>query len=142
MAVQINQGRVAIYRYDAAGLNAALLELLELPNLDTCQDITLGTHTELSFETVNAMLNTSLAKILKVVKFEEIYCSPETLEKLLEFELDSLTLEGGSANQYPDGTEIFPTLEIAHLAVLRSHPRVRQLKKLYLPNQNLEHDSL
>jgi hypothetical protein len=142
MAVKIELGRVQISRRDAPGLNADLLELLGLPDLNTCQTISLGTQTEMYPETVLAMLNSSLVQTLKVLKCQEIYCSPETLEKLLEFELDSLTLAGGSAYQYPVGTESFPTLETAHLAVLRSHPRVKLLKELYLPNQYLENDRL
>ena len=88
------------------------------------------------------MFNTSLAQTLKVLECQEIYFSPQTLEQLLEFELESLTLSGGSSSEYPVGETSFPTLEAAHLAVLRSHQRLRQLKKLYLPNQYLERDTI
>ena len=143
MAVQINRGRVEIYQRDANGLNADLLELLTLPNLESCHTIVLGTQAELKLETVTAMLETSLARTLKVLECQEILMNPETLEQLFEFELDSLTLAGGSAYEYPyPDPNSFPTLEPVHLAVLRSHQRLRQLKKLYLPNQYLENDTL
>ena len=143
MPVQIDQGCVKIYRNrDAAAFNADLLELLELPNLISCHTISLWWETELNLETVLAMFNTSLAQTLKVLECQEIYFSPQTLEQLLEFELESLTLSGGSSSEYPVGETSFPTLEAAHLAVLRSHPRLRQLKKLYLPNQYLERDTI
>lgn len=149
MAVEIYQGRTIINSYYneivcnadllEIDFNAKLLELLQLPNLDSCSAITLFGGTTLRLETVVAMFETSLAKTLKTLSCFEIYFSPETLEQLLKFELTSLSLLGGySTDDWNGVSYVYPTLEPEHIAILQSHPRVGQLKHLSLLHQNLE----